>query len=500
MWATYPSEAVNGVIVSDRLFSFQHRGEAPGAGVVWPAEEYAGARRALADSERAIGYAALRAYLPWLDEAQYAAAAAAPDPYAHPVGALRRILVETRVYDSLAEDLWRRRKPDVLVLYVQGTDAIGHVFAPFAPPRQPGIDEADFNRYSGVPETYFRAIDRQLGRYRELAEERGAVLMLASDHGFLWGEGRPRELSSMATATAGKWHREDGIFVLRGPGVPSVPGHAGKGGIAQVAATVLALAGLPPGKGLAGPPLGGVTAASADAVDFDALPRAKPDEIAVAAGDAEELAKLRALGYLGSGESGSAEGGSGSTRTGGSFNNEGLLLEAAGRRREAVAAYERALALDSGLLSAAWNLSNLLFESGADLERADRLAVEAYAAGLPSGGPLLVARARTYRDSGRLPRSVALLDGALAARGEDGELRLFRGRYRIESGDCGGAAADFAAVTAVRPQDAVAHASLGMAKLCLGDEPGATRALRRSLELDPDQPAVSAALRQLTQR
>ncbi len=303
----------------------------------------------------------------------------------------------------------------------------------------------------------------------------------------------------MAVATAGKWHREEGIYLLHGPGIGAVPGHAGQGGIAQVAATVLALAGLPPGRGLASPPLGGVAFQPTDPVDYSAVARPRREEVAASPGDAEELAKLRALGYLGSGESGAAPAGAASTRTGGSFNNEGLLLEAAGRTREAIAAYERALALDSGLLTAAWNLSNLLFESGGDLERADRLAVEAYAAGLPAGGPLLVARARAYRDSGRLARSVALLDGALAARGDD-ELRLFRGRYRIESGDCRGAAADFAAVVAAQPDDAVAHASLGMAKLCLGDPAGAARALKRSLELDPDQPAVSAALLQLSAR
>ena len=84
------------------------------------------ARRVLAESEQAVGFAELRAYLPWLDPEQYDEAAMAADPYAHPVGALRRILVETRVYDRLAEDLWTRRQPDVLVLYVQGTDAIGH--------------------------------------------------------------------------------------------------------------------------------------------------------------------------------------------------------------------------------------------------------------------------------------------------------------------------------------------------------------------------------------
>ena len=503
MWATYPAERVHGLVVSDRLYSFQHRAAAPLAGSVWPPSEDAWAREAIVASEREIDFEALRAYLPWLDEGAYGAALAAPDPYAHPVGALRRILVETRFWDRLATDVWTRRRPELLIAYVQGTDAVGHVFAPYAPPRQPWIDEADFARYAGVPEAYFRAVDALLGNYREHAASRGAALMIASDHGFLWSEGRPRELSSMAMATAGKWHREQGIYVLWGDGVTPGPRRTEAAGIARVASTLLELAGLPPGVGMAAPALPGIAVPAREAVDYAVWyqPAPEPSATPSVAPD-EDLAKLRALGYLGAGEAAAAPPGgrAGSTRTGGSFNNEGLILEAAGRDGEAAKAYEQALALDPGLVSASWNLSNLLFEGGrelADLERADRLAVAAFAAGLPSGGALLVGRARAYRDRGRPERSVALLGGALAARPDDAELRLFRGRYRVEAGDCRGAAEDFAAVTRARPRDAVAHASLGMARLCLGDTAGAAAALRRSLEVDPAQPAVRAALERL---
>ena len=63
------------------------------------------------------------------------------DPYAHPVTALRRILIETELYHRLATDWIAKERPDLAVVYLQGTDSIGHVFAPFAPPRQPGIAE-----------------------------------------------------------------------------------------------------------------------------------------------------------------------------------------------------------------------------------------------------------------------------------------------------------------------------------------------------------------------
>ena len=90
--------------------------------------------RSPARGRAAIDY--LREYLPWLDEKEYAARARGREPYAHPVSALRRILVETRVYDRGDRDR-EPRQPDLAILYIQGTDSIGHVFASFAPPRQP---------------------------------------------------------------------------------------------------------------------------------------------------------------------------------------------------------------------------------------------------------------------------------------------------------------------------------------------------------------------------
>ena len=507
MWATWPAETVDGLMVSDRLFSFQHQEASPPTGVVFPAAREEWARQALATVEREVDLGALRGYLPWLSEREYDEALAGPDPYARPVSALRRILVETEVYHRLATDWIAREHPDLAVVYFQGTDAIGHVFAPYAPPRQPAISAADYDRYHPVPERYFRRVDRLSGDYRRLAEAAGADLAVASDHGFYWREGRPERLSSLAAATAGQWHRDEGIYLLWGPGVAlaagGAGGHPGRGAVAQVCATLLALLGLPPGLGVAGPPLPGTPAAAgspaAAPVDYRAhfTPTATPSAAAgPAPGAGEELAKLRALGYVGSGEPAAAPGppAGGSTRTPASFNNEGLILEAAGRRAEAEAAFERALALDPNLASANWNLSDLLHDDGRDPARSDALLVRALAAGLPDGERQTVARAREHRQAGRLEVSVRLLAAAVAACPDSAELRLFLGRYRVEAGDCAGARADFDAVIARQPENAVAYASRALARLCTGDRTGGEADLRRSLALDPDQPQVSRAL------
>ena len=159
LWATYPAERVNGLVVSDRLFSFQEAGDegaAPPAGIVSPPGREGWAREALAAAERETGCAEVRAYAEGLDAAECARLVAAPDPFANPVAALRRILVETRVYHALAADWIAAEAPDLAIVYFQGTDAVGHVFAPYAPPRMSTQSEADFARYGRVPERYFR--------------------------------------------------------------------------------------------------------------------------------------------------------------------------------------------------------------------------------------------------------------------------------------------------------------------------------------------------------
>ena len=499
LWATYPAEPVNGVLVSDRLFSFLYTEDAPPPGVVFPGNREQWAREALTRTEAEEGFAEVKAYLPWLTEADYERHRTAKNPYAHPVSALRRILVESRVYHRLALEAITKGKPDLTIVYLQGTDSIGHVFAPFAPPRQAEVSAEDYERYHGVPELYFRYVDSMLGDYRRRAEALGAVLFLASDHGFLWGEGRPTALSSFALATAAKWHRKEGLYLLAGPGIAASPGHVERGSVEHVCASLLALLGLPPGVGLAGPPLPGVPDHGGPRYDYR-VPY-KPATAALANAPSgvsqEAIEKLKALGYIGASEATSAPAEArGSTRTAGSHNNEGLIRQDRGEPAKAAAAFEKALSLDPDLASALWNLSDLRFGEK-DFDGSDALLLRAFANRLPEGPKFLIGRAIGYQRAGQADRSLKLVTEGLRARPDLAELWLFSGRYRIETGDCRGAARDFEGAIRVAPRDASAHASLGLARMCAGDRPGARRSLTRALELDPDQPKVREYLRGL---
>jgi Flp pilus assembly protein TadD len=481
LWATHPAEPVKGLMVSDRLFSFHRREASAPAGVVHPPAEEARVVAARARAEAEIGLPALRQYLPWLTDDEYARLDAGGGGYAHPALALRRILVETRLFHRLALDWLGRARPSYSFVYVQGTDTIGHTFAPYAPPRQPAIPPEDFARYGGVPEAYFREVDGMLGDYRRAAEEMGAALLIVSDHGFLWREGRPPRPDSLAQATAGRWHREEGIYLLWGPGI-SADRTRGRGRVGQVAATMLALLGLQRAAGIDGPALAGVEE-SAETRDYGprtVVARAGADPAA-----AEALEKLRALGYLGGAEAGARPASETSTRTAGSYNNEGLLLREAGRMDEARRAFEDALRLDPKAASAAHNLSVMLTES--DPARADALLLDALAHGLGDGPRIVAAAAQAHQQSGDAARARRLIDGAADRAPDDPGLRILRGRLRLEARNCAGALADFDAARRLVPKAALAHGLAGTALLCLGREAEGRAALEKSLELDPSQ-------------
>jgi tetratricopeptide (TPR) repeat protein len=500
LWATYAAEPVHGLNVSDRLFTFLYTDSAKPVGVVWPPSRQQWSESTLAAAERAVDSARLREYLPSLSDDEFASLAKNTNPYADPPSALRRILVETEIYRRLSDSFLHERAalPELIIVYLQGTDTIGHVFAPFAPPKQSAVSQNDYDRFHAVPARYFREIDELLGRYAAIAEQHGAILMIASDHGFFWREGRPTKISSTATATAAKWHRKEGIYLLRGPGIAAAPGHPLRGSVRQVCATLLALTGMPAQQN-GQSPLSGAPRPLAPPVNYATYftRAASPPPPPSGRGTSEEIAKLKALGYIGSNESTrSAADNENGTKTAGAFNNEGLILRNEHRIDDALAAFDHALRIDPKYASAMWNESETLFDANRDLDRADALLVSALTNGLGDAVSFVIARSLAYQRGGHADRTLHLLDAAVNAAPADGELRLFRGRFRTDAQDCAGALTDFQAAEETLPNDPIAFASAAVAQLCLGDSAGARASIARSLQLDPNQPMLRRMLDQ----
>ena len=334
-WATYPAEPVNGLMVSDRLFTFLYSEAAPPPGVVFPASLQDWASDGLQRAQAAGDY----------DGAESDAAVARSQGLRRS-GGHHRSLRASRQRAAADPDRDRglqRSRPRLVhraqarsaaSVYIQGTDSVGHVFAPYAPPRQPSISADDYARYSDVPARYFAHVDAILEQYRALAESTGSVLMLASDHGFTWGEGRPAELSSVANATAARWHAENGIYLLWGKGIRPRRATPATEACSRCARRCSRCSGCrrcarrrsaaPRNAAAAPAAIRSTTAKSFTPIAaMAAAPAANQSRV-----DEETVAKLRALGYIGGAE---GNGRAAGTRTAGSLNNEGLLLKQAGQ-------------------------------------------------------------------------------------------------------------------------------------------------------------------------
>jgi tetratricopeptide (TPR) repeat protein len=503
LWATYPAERVNGLMVSDRMFTFLYGEDTPPPGAVFPPEREQWARDIAARADHAIDFDLVRQFLPTMTQAEYEEATADPNPYSHPAAALRRILLETRIYADLSSAWIRAERPDLAVVYFQGTDSIGHVFAPFVPPKQPEVSPEDYARYQGVPRRYFHLIDALIGDYRKMAEDNHAALVITSDHGFAWGEGRPTTLSSFANATAAKWHRPQGMYLVWNGGAAGRAPARGQASVIETCPTLAALLGLPYATGTADKPFGGVAFPSTQQIDYSrffVIPELPAGAPRSARDDRDKLNQLRALGYIGSAEPERVTprgSGPGRTRTAGSYNNEGLVLKNQGRTEDAIAAFDKALEVEPKLASALWNLSDLLFADKRDLDRSDELLLRALDAGLPEATKYVVGRAIGYQRAGQVDRSLKLLEPATRIHPDVPDFWLFAGRYRVELGQCDVAVQQFTRAVQLEPQSAAAYGARALGRMCAGDRDGARADLQHSLSLDPSQARLREMLRDL---
>ncbi len=256
-WATWPAEKVNGFLVSDRLAPvlFDVEALSRSSALAYPESLSDGARIVLkregspSFEEVARGLAVTRA--------EFDAAVAARKDLAEPVTGFRKILGATRATAKVATELYDRESPDLLMVYLQGTDEIGHVLGRYVPPALPGVSEADARRYGRGVEALYAEADRLLGELMRRAERDGATLMLLSDHGFRWGGDRPTIREGGLVETAFLWHRAPGILVASGPEVvPSA--ERGKASVFDIAPTLARLLGLPPDPSFEGRPLAGL--------------------------------------------------------------------------------------------------------------------------------------------------------------------------------------------------------------------------------------------------
>ena len=494
-WATHPAEEVNGFFVTDHASPILFE-KLPLAGVAFPQALEAGVAQVLARDGRVTA----RDLEPYLDVpgGEIESALSSGAGMENPIAALARILSATRVSQRTARDLYDRNLPDLLALYLEGTDEIGHIFAASTPPKLSCAKDDDLTRYGRVVATYYGAIDAILGQWMRRAREDGATLLVHSDHGFKWGEDRPCGFAPGNWATAAFWHRFDGVLAAWGAGVrPS--SERKEASLFDVAPTVLALLDLPADTRMPGRP---IVPAFAD------LPsKGKTEELAkvsvrrvpareMSAEQANEYTKkLLALGYLSPSEARPlpATGGDRPGLTEGAWNNLGVYFrETAKNLPAAREAFEKSLALRPDYYSPMFNLA-VLYRTRGDTKAAEDWLLRSLEALKQDPEPAVVGWSHEYQKEGKTAAARSLLERAARAYPGNEPIARDLALLRYRSRDCPGAIAALAPFEAATKEPRTLN-DLALFETCLVHREAVIRLLERSLALDPNQPEVAQTL------
>ncbi|MFN7962286.1 MAG: alkaline phosphatase family protein [Thermoanaerobaculia bacterium] len=471
-WASWPAEPLHGLSVAE--LRHEPMPLEPLSGAVYPPAEAGLWARALESAERGLKPEALRPYLA-LEPGPISVVAPAPGS---PELALRTAFSELRALDTLAKDwLGRAPPPDLLVLSLRGFDAACRLALANA---RSGEDTVA----SPAAAASLKELDQLAEEYRRRAEQAGGALLLVATPGY--------RLHLPSVAALGQ---AEGFYVLWGAGVSPDQGAAEPAEPSRLFATAAAYLGLPVLSGAEVPVLGGVELPPGDRqVEGRGLGLEGPErELAEpAAARQAGLELLRGYGYL---EETDLEDAPASVKTGldsrtpAALANEGLLLAAAGELDAAQSLLERALHTWPENPRLRWALSQALYLAGGDRERSDSLLLGA-AAELADGPRLVAERSQAWWLKGETERALRLLNAALVRQPAAGLLRWARGRLRYQQPDCAAALTDLVQAAALLPGDPQIQASLGLARLCVGERAAGREALQRSLALEPAQPEL----------
>lgn len=215
---------------------------------------------------------------------------------------LVRIIADCSSIHNSATYLMEEERWDFTAVYYDGIDHLGHGYMKYHPPKQDTVSDADFEIYSQVMTMGYVYHDMMLSRLLELAPD-DATVMLISDHGFHPDHLRPT-LMPLEPAAPAFEHRDQGIFVMAGPGIKQDHMITGAS-LLDITPTILTRLGLPVGEDMDGRPLLDVfetqpevkTIASWDRVAGD--PGRLPPEEVQGPGEADAaMEQLIALGYI----------------------------------------------------------------------------------------------------------------------------------------------------------------------------------------------------------
>jgi len=508
-WATWPAEAVNGVVVSDHAgyhFLMEQRlvEGATSDGVTYP-DELLAELDDLIRRPQDVGYDELEPFVD-IEPADLEAEFAFHDDLSH----FRWALGAAKSYRDIGLRLWETRNPDLLLVYVEGVDTTSHLFGHLY--RQSGLAgelAEQQRRYGNAVEQMYVFVDGIVGDYIDAMDE-NTTLVIVSDHGFKLGElptdpSKTRDMRRVSEA----YHREYGILFLYGRGVQ--PGaRIDSATTLDVTPSVLALAGLPLAEDMPGKVFGQALdvdtserIASYDDQWTDGAEGARSEGV-----DHAVLERLESLGYIGAAASTNDRNLANILLREGRYEEAahafgelaaaepdepvyhaalGTALAGLGRLDEARESFGRALEIDP-LYVPAYHNRGLAYERQGDRDA----AIRDYRTALRYKAEYEPARLALERLGVGLVGRVAATDEERRA----AEL-LREASALMRRGDYGAADGKIDEAQALAPDAAVVFQYRSNVAYLRGDHAAAAAALERALAIEPDNALFRENLRKL---
>jgi predicted AlkP superfamily phosphohydrolase/phosphomutase/tetratricopeptide (TPR) repeat protein len=466
-YTSWPAEEVNGFLVSDRVGYHQVSGssERASAGLAYPQSLYGEIEPVWRQIEENMDGQAAARFFRGERGARIPIEQERLDTF---IGVLRT----TELYRALAPHLMERYEPDLMAVYFEGTDSVGHLFAEFAAPALPGVDARAADHLGAAFDRFYEYIDTVVGELVSRLDAERTTLIIISDHGFKSGEARPKVPSKTAHGDqAPLWHRPEGILLMWGRGVQGgveLP----ESSIFDVLPTALRALGAPLAENLRGKTVDEaftpeILARAVRTVEDYGPPEATTDTADLELPSEEVIAKLQALGYVGSPgaspqvEIGAAEEGQSSIPL--NRFNLGVVLLNDGSREQALELF-RSLQRERPEFALGFYGEGLVLIQGSRFEEAARVLERAVALGAEFPA-IHAALGEAYLGLNRVEEAAAALRRALDLDAGDGRTALLLGQLEIGSRDLERAAAHFATASrlAESPMDrAAAHVGLAI--------------------------------------
>lgn len=494
-YASWPAEPVDGFLVSDRVGSHQIQGEAGRAktGLAYPEELVPEIESLRGEVEREVGPRELSRFFSAGTEG-----GAQVRVETEKLQTFLGIVRTTELYRRLAPLLLDRFRPTIGAVYFEGTDAVGHLFSEYQPPRLPWVGEADVEHLGSAWDRYYTWIDTIVGEIVAKVDPARTTVLVVSDHGFKVGARRPHLADESKYGNqAPQSHREEGILIAWGEGVRH-GARLPESSVYDVLPTMFRLADVPLAENLRGRPIdaafepGAVAGTVRTVPDYETGERVRGDAGEAPADDT--IAKLRALGYVGGGPGEKvAEGGPSEGQAAVPLNryNMALILSNRGKFDESLEVL-RQVQRDVPTFSLGWVGEGMVRlregkpeEAIAPLEKAVRMA--------PDLGTALSYLGEAYLKAGRSSDAARIFEKTLAHNPADARTALLLAQILVRNGKTAEserwyrAAFELAEDPTDRARGAVGLAIVAEERRRLDD---AARRYEEALRLSPDLPGA----------